>query len=59
MSPEMPWFFQMHFVKMLETLGGGKKGRWGEKKLIVYYCKENNRHMKTQLSLEERKKDYF
>lgn len=65
MSPEMSWFFQMRFVKMLETLGGGRKGRWKKINLVVYYCKENNKHMKTQLFIcssnedsEGRKKDY-
>jgi len=38
-------------------VGEGKEG--GEKKLVVYYCKENNGDMKTQFSLEGRKKDYF
>lgn len=36
MSLEVPWFFQMHFVKMLETLGDGRKRRWGKEFNCVF-----------------------
>lgn len=38
-------------------MGEGKEG--GKKNLRVYYCKENNRHMKTHLFLERRKRIIF